>query len=218
MREQVIAIALELAEKAISKTNRREDYLRITEGRDDWRSPEGEMKTYSWCGDFVSYVLMCAGVTDGSILNRAALNTGVWTPGDNINRIMRWGDQNGASYSKSDAAEMAQPGDIFIFETGRGGHICFFHKWLSLVDYSFETLDGNAKNNATSRNNRVLNGGGSKPLYKAVNIDNMPFECAMPDPDTYKAWEDGTLQDPNNLTAEQIADGGDGPPPTPPVI
>lgn len=133
-------------------------YNLITEGRKS--SPK---RYYGWCGDYVSYCLMRAGVVDGTILNRAALN-GEWVPADNLTRIERWAKKAGAL-----TRSFIKPGDIVVNPRSDGDHtaICFatpggpWKQWL--------LLNGNGKGGVVSI------GGLPSSIRYIVDVDYMPI-------------------------------------------
>lgn len=134
-KSQLIQIAADRI--GVSPTSDIEEMDRITERRHRER-PGGN--AYAWCGDFATYVLMLAGCHDGGALNRVALN-GKWQPGDNIARLVRWAK----GYNQFVTFTAAEQGDIIIFATGNGDHICFLDQPPDGGGI-FYTIDGNHGN------------------------------------------------------------------------
>jgi hypothetical protein len=210
-RKCILTIAGKAAKLHISKCHYPDKYAVITEGRNDWTSPSGERKIYSWCGDFVTWVLMTAGLSDGSVLNRAALNNGVWQPGYNITRLLFWARDHDALYQK-DFRQFLKPGDPVVINRPRGGHICIFKTWTDKKKGMFISVDGNAAAGATSFNNRMLKGGGHSPVFAAVNADALPWDnCSTNE----TAFGNPIALRMSELSNEEIAEGGDGIPPEP---
>lgn len=134
-------------------------YNAITEGRksDPTKDPPFY---YGWCGDFVSFILMQAGCLDGRILNRAALNNGVWTPQQNLSRLQNYASNVGAY------TYFVRPGDIVINYRPDGNHIAFV-EWTGASPYGWTTLNGNGKGGVVSR--------GGWPKQKIVGVINLDY-------------------------------------------
>jgi hypothetical protein len=176
--------------------------LQLTEGRADWTSPDGKVHHYGWCGDFVTYVLSRVGVMDGRVLNRAELNDGKWTPGDNLARIQRWAKEHGAIVEVDAVREdptLLDHGDIAIFVRTDGDHIAFFEGWLAAG--SFSTLDGNSYGRICKRNGRQLVPDTNQmPIRHFIRITDMPLN-------TTGIADSGDLME--NFAANLVALGGD---------
>lgn len=203
-RECLLAIARAAADLSFGKNKLRHLYLETTEGRDDWKH-DGVLKTYSWCGDFVTWCLNRAGVLDGRILNRAALNGGHWTPGENISRILKWADSQGVLYTTAAGHKARRPGDIMVIDTKGGGHILFLDNWLDGDHSRFGSLDGNTQGGYTGRNNRTVAASWHPAVIYSVDISPMPTGVGA------SAFSDPITS--SQLTGEEIAAGGDGDPP-----
>lgn len=197
IRNRVIAVARCLLKKKAGKTANREEYLKITEGRDDWKAADG-MKVYSYCGDFVTAVYYAAGCRDGNILNRVAIN-GVWKPGDNIARILRYAQEVGSLKEWTEA----KLGDMLYWETGRGGHVGIME---AFPQGNFVTsIDGNiGVGGNVARVTRPVTG--NRVLTYAVDVTSIPFT------EVIKQQAAGMAPD-ETLTPDEIALGGDGPNP-----
>jgi hypothetical protein len=115
----------------VSRINRRPELVEITEGR------VNDSESYAWCGDFATFVLMKAGVTDGSALNRASI-AGKWTPGDNLARLQRWASTHNSWSTKLSDAVI---GDYLIIVRNAGDHIGLVRSVDPIV-----TIDGNGWN------------------------------------------------------------------------
>lgn len=118
-------------------------YSQIAEGR-------GMNASYGWCGDAVTACLMWAGCRDGNILNREELN-GIWVPGDNLQRIIRYAKKAGTWVPASNAAPPV-PYAVFFKSTNNGDHTGFV---TSVRDREFSTIDGNSVGGVVARNNRI---------------------------------------------------------------
>jgi hypothetical protein len=210
-RECVLKIARKIAETKASKVHNRHIYLELTEGRDDWVQ-DGVHRSYGYCGDFVTYCLMHAGVRDGRILNRAALNDGKWAPGDNIARLVRWARATDSLITPQTFKEQIKPADPVILHRKEGGshppgdHICLMVGWLDRNLASFQTVDGNRPMGRCDYNANVMKVPGSWEVYGAVSLDKMPISN-MGETD-----DEGDVLD--TLSKLVISMGGDGPPPT----
>lgn len=202
-RERLRRDAEHLADEEIGPHDQRKCYLEITEGRTDWTTAKGLRRRYGWCGDFATFVCMRQGVTDGRVLNRAILNDGVWVPGDNIARIVRWAQQHAGLISGDSIRhhpDSIVPGDMLVFARTDGDHIAVFGQWIAAGRYI--TFDGNSWGGTTKRNARVIGEGmpiraGITSLCFPVNtIGRSPFAFHNP------AF-------PTKLPSELVALGGD---------
>lgn len=142
------------------KGARRADYLEITEQR--------EGPGYGWCGDWATWLLYRWGCQDGTFLNRAILN-GKWTPGDNIARLQRAVPR--VNHLSPSALREAVTGDILIYNTPNGGHICFLDTPVK-DDGSYVTLDGNSWMGVVANNTRRV--GGSPALLEILQLSAIP--------------------------------------------
>lgn len=123
-------------------------YLDITEGRESSMKPKFY---YGWCGDLATYVCELAGCTAGTILNRARLNRGKWTPQDNLTRLTRWAKAAGAWYPLKDAkAIVLQKGWLYIRSRSDGDHIGVVIERTSTG--IVRSIDGNSYGNIVGRN------------------------------------------------------------------
>lgn len=102
---------------------------------------------YGWCGDAVTYALMLAGCRDGNVLNRAELN-GSWTPGDNLDRIIRYAKRAGTWHDPQ-----VRPVQYAVYFKKRrdGGHVGMV---TSVNASSFDTVDGNSQFGKVATNRR----------------------------------------------------------------
>jgi len=201
-RQRIIEIADEFVQKGIGPEHGRECYLRITEGRADWKTPDGTVRHYGWCGDLVTFVLSRIGVLDGRILNRAELNNGKWTPGDNLARLQRWGKGNDAIISVDavrDDPTLLKAGDIVVFVRQDGDHIAFFEDWTAAGQ--FTSLDGNSFGRICKRNGRQLvHAPNAMPIRHFIDITTLPLNSSGHETAGFVETE---------LQPDQIADGGD---------
>lgn len=148
------------------------EYELITEGRTSAKRPDGSVITYSWCGDFVSYVLMIAGATRRECLNRIATR-GAWVPGKNISMLYECAKVGGAAYEgASGYARIREnhPGDIIVLNTdhgvGGGGHTCFLGSVLSAS--TLVTWDGNSVGGCSYVRTRAL---GTQKVAWVLDVD-----------------------------------------------
>lgn len=201
----VASVAEEAALRGTSPTVDRNRYLEYTEGRDSWVDPQGQVKKYGWCGDFITWVLSqpAIAVRRGSILNRAELN-GKWMPGDTLARFDRWAKNAGASHTYGEVVSNVyspSSGDIVILNTPKGGHICFFKSWISGT--AFRSIDGNGPGGITAVNTREFKAGnlptGVVSIYEIARMQQGSDSTAV-----------NTLVDTPPLTRAEIADGGNG--------
>lgn len=154
--------------------------IEITEGRSLLTVGD---KRYSWCGDFITYVLMMAGARERCCLNRKATN-GTWRIGHNINMLLQCARQVGASYEGTAAYKRLAAnriGDVVLLDSPGGGHVGFSAGMATST--VFTTWDGNW---AGSTHITIRNVG-------AVKI------AAVFDVDCYNAW----LDTPRNPPPEQ---------------
>jgi len=201
-RDSIIGIASDLVAQGIGPEHDRACYLRLTENRADWKTSDGTIKHYGWCGDFISFVLSRAGVMDGRILNRAELNNGKWVPGDNLARIQRWAKGNDAVVSvdavRADPA-LLTPGDIVIFVRTDGDHIAFFEDWTAAGQ--FTSLDGNSFGRVCKRNGRnLVPASNAMPIRHFINVTNLPLNTSGHETAGFVETE---------LQPDLIASGGD---------
>jgi len=201
-RNLVLATAAHMI--GVGPEHNRACYLEITEGRADW-TVNGVTKHYGWCGDFVSAVLMLCGVTDGTALNRAALNGGKWVPGVNLSRLSDYIAARGGLVTLASARanpDLVRDGDIVIFARPDGDHIAFKESWLAAGE--FQSIDGNSWGRVVKRNARHLVARqGEMPVRHFLNIDVLPIGGTI----THKL---GGEPDQSDLSPETVAMGGDG--------
>lgn len=196
-RSCAFSFAHQAAEEQVSLISDPIKYARITEGRADWITASGELRQYSWCGDFVTFILERAGCRDGRALNRASIN-GAWRPGDNIARLLAYAKERGGL--RTDFESM-RPGDPIFWNYSGGGHIALFARWSSLNLGAFQSFDGNAGvNRSTAICSRSVKGGGpyGSDLTYFVDLDVLEINEHHPVP--YNGQP----------TPADIADGGDG--------
>lgn len=160
-RNRLLSIALSLV--GVGPSTASASYNLITEGRRS--SPK---RYYGWCGDYVTYCLMLAGVVDGSILNREVLN-GEWVPGDNLARIERWAKKAGAMRN-----HFAVPGDVIVNPRSDGDHIALILSTPAGPSRQWKTLNGNGKGGVVSI------GGFPSAVRYIVNVDYMPIGVYVP--------------------------------------
>lgn len=128
-------------------------YRQITEGRYGEVLPDGS--TYSWCGDFPTWLYARAGCTQPEALNRKEI-AGRWVPGDNIARLVRY--SSALSLYKRDLRN-ASLGSAVVTEREKGNHVAV------LIAHSPEgavLLNGNGWMGKIARS--VLQYGSSKLL------------------------------------------------------
>lgn len=134
-------------------------YLEITEGRKNW-TQDGQTRKYSWCGDFVTYVLMKCGATNGHGLNRVEIN-GTWQIGRNIDMLISAARDAGRAYSGKQALNrLLDPscaGDVIVRAAAGGGHVGILLQ--SLTGELYETADGNSFGGTTRNNPRNVRDG-----------------------------------------------------------
>lgn len=176
-RTKLLSIAVSLV--GVGPSTASAVYDQITEGRRS--SPK---MYYGWCGDYVTYCCMLAGVVDGEILNRQAIN-GEWVPGDNLARISRWAKRVGALRNY-----FAVPGDIIINPRSDGDHIAFILSTPNGPYRKWQTLNGNGKGGVVSI------GGFPSAVRHIINVDAMPVG-------TYKPY--------GKKTKQQVVQGGGNP-------
>lgn len=172
IRDRAIVIARDLASRHVAKGS--QCYMDITEGRTDWSDAQGGTRRYSWCGDFVTYVLMMAGIVDGEFLNRAALRGGNWRIGENISMLLQRGRQLGValegpaalSYAQSRTSE-AMGADVYIMQAPAGGHVGLIA--VAQTPNAIWTYDGNGPGGTTGRNLRSF--GATHQLAAIIPID-----------------------------------------------
>jgi len=202
IRSKIISIAAGFVAQGVGPEHDRPCYLQLTEGRADWTGSDGEVRHYGWCGDYITYVLSRVGVMDGSILNRAELNDGKWTPGDNLARVQRWAKLTGSIIELDavrDDPALLLPGDIVIFIRPDGDHIAFWEEWLAAG--SFSSLDGNSYGRICKRNGRQLVPGANQmPIRHFIRITDMPLNSTG-------IADSGDLL--KNFASDIIAMGGD---------
>lgn len=140
-RQKVHAEAIKLADAQIREGS--DFQLVMTEGRKDWTAPDGSVKRYAWCGDFVTYIMMANHCETPECLNRVATR-GSWAPGRNISMLIECARSVDRAYYGKDAyarAMMNVPGDILVLDVPNGGHVCFLDQVNSAESYV--TCDGN---------------------------------------------------------------------------
>lgn len=200
-RSSVCDYANQLASQHISNQSGR-PYNLITEGRRDWKDAKtGELRKYAWCGDFVTYVLELAGVTDHEALNRVSIN-GVWKPGMNISMLVARARSLGACYEGSQAYQRLQqnrPGDVVVINNPNGGHVGILS---GVIDGStFMTWDGNGPGAMTGKNVRSLKTGAA--VSAVINVDAWDAILATTDPakraPAPKPVDRGDASDPLNI-------------------
>lgn len=158
LRQRLIAIARALAEQRVAYGS--PCYMEITEGRQNWTRPDGTVGRYSWCGDTVTAVALWAGITDGRLLNREALNgPGSWRIGRNIDMLVSRARELGVLIEGAAALayvnSLVSPtmgGDAYVMEAPNGGH-------AGILSHSegvnrIVTYDGNGPGGTTGRNVR----------------------------------------------------------------
>jgi hypothetical protein len=201
-RNQVLATASQFL--GVGPEHDRSCYLQITESRADWQAPDGSTRHYGWCGDLATAVLMLCGVTRGDVLNRAALNNGKWTPGDNLARLTRSIGSTGGLITQPSVRldpDLVQPADLVIFSRPDGDHIAFFSHWLAAGE--FETIDGNSWGRVVKRNFRhLVDHPGEMPVRHFLSIDHLPTGGVV---QQFLNSETAV----SDLSPETIANGGD---------
>lgn len=157
-RDRVISIANQLADDQVAEKT--PCYFEITEGRTDWTGQDGQIKHYSWCGDFVTFVLMSAGIVDGRLLNRVAIN-GDWQIGRNIDMLVSRGREVGVLLEGPAALAYVQSrlqpsrgGDVYVMSADGGGHVGLLSH--ARTPNEIVTLDGNGPFRRTGRNVRAF--------------------------------------------------------------
>jgi len=198
-RPDIIQVASELAALKIGRRTDMNGYVCITEGRG--RNSD----KYGWCGDFVTYSFMKSGVTDGAILNRAELNNGKWTIGDNLNRLQRWAQANDAFHSLDSVLEgkyAPQAGDIIMYVRASGDHVEIVGELISQGVYN--CFSGNLfypdTGPRTASVARPLQGGRYQ-VRNFIDVTTMPINTIAPTFNTEEAVQ------PDSVAA---TDGGDG--------
>jgi len=194
MREDALRTATILVEGKVGPSTDNAWYSAITEGRRDFVDPSGAEHRYGWCGDFATYCCMQGGVLDGSILNRASLNNGKWTPGDNLARLERWARSVGAARSVMEVAanrDQVTGGDLVIFSRPDGDHIGMFERWTAAGEFS--SLDGNSVGRVCARNFRRLTKEGFLAPRVFILTSQMPWAVGPGlDPGCVPPWLDAT--------------------------
>lgn len=140
-RKRVVPIAQDVCDQHLREGDPLQ--VEITEGRKDWHDENGNLKSYSWCGDTVTWIYARAGCNEPKALNRIE-TAGKWLPGDNIDRLVSWAQKHEVAYGGPRAAAylpMAKAGDVIVLDRPNGGHVGLFKQ---LIDgSSFITFDGN---------------------------------------------------------------------------
>lgn len=195
-RAKVTELAAYLAAKNIGKAD--PEYFNITEGRTDWVDGNGTRKTYSWCGDFVTYVLTRAGATEKQWLNRKE-NNGKWEIGRNIIMLVEGAKARGGMYSGAQAYSRLmtnQPGDILIISGNNGQeHVCLLK---TVVDErTYVTYDGNGTGGRTCETLRTLP---KNAIRYALNAEAFVVEPAFP-----SLVEPTTTVDPYEMATSLLA-------------
>lgn len=161
------------AKLGVSRHNRRDEFIAITEGRDNWTpqnycpgglAPNSEGQCgYSWCGDFVTAALFAVGVRDGSLLNRKEVN-GKWIAGQNLTMIENWAKTYGLWKKFSQAAGPC----IYIKTRTNGDHIGFVQ---AVGNGRSDTYDGNSIGGAVARQHIELS---DKTVRGVLELANIP--------------------------------------------
>lgn len=192
--QRVLSIAQQLADEHIGPPS--PAYFEITEGRKDWVQ-NGVTRKYSWCGDFVTYVLERAKATTlRQFMNRISIN-GKWQVGKNISMLVEGARSVGAARAGRDAYTTAVAGArgwIAVLDVANGGHVCFLKEALNAERYI--TLDGNSIGGTTQERIRTFSQ--SKILW-LLDIDAW-FADEVEDPTTPPVNR-GRVDDPGWLKA-----------------
>lgn len=115
-----------------------------------------------WCGDFVNFCFMKAGVSDCHIINRYDL-CGSWEVGMNLARWYAWAE---ATNSKIDFAQV-KPGDVYALKRDDGDHLGIV---LSKGDASFTSIDGNSWGGVVAINSRQVD----NRIRMFISVDKVP--------------------------------------------
>jgi hypothetical protein len=119
--------------------------------------------TKGWCGDFVTWNLMRAGVNSCKVLNRYDL-CNKWATGQNIARLYAWAEATGSKRKEKTSAE---PGDIICVPRGDGDHVGLL---VEITGNNFTTIDGNSWGGVVYINQRPI----SNNYRMIINVECMP--------------------------------------------
>lgn len=144
----------------------------ITEGRVRFSTAT---QRYSWCGDFVTYVLWaCGGICDPSVLNRYICgrsrnpDDGI---GRNISKLVDRGRATGTLLTGNQAVSFASSfecrGSVYLMESPGGGHVGIVLGPAGTGRIA--TADGNTMNRATGTNVRSF--GGERRILAIIPAD-----------------------------------------------
>lgn len=124
------------------------------------RGPNTHQK--GWCGDFVNFCFMRAGVRDCALINRYDL-CGRWDVGMNLARWYAWADATGSRVPYNSVRR----GDVYALKRSDGDHLGIV---LSTDGKGgFSSIDGNSFGGVVAMNSRT--NGDNVRMY--INVDRV---------------------------------------------